>query len=341
MVVARLYFITVSLALTVSALAQSANAQEFYKGQTIQIVVGFAAGGGFDSYSRTIARHMGRHIPGNPNIIVVNTTGAGSLIAANQLYKAKPDGLTIGNFVGYAALNQVLGMPGIEFDARRFRWIGVPIGQDGACALTSASGITSLPNWQASKTPVKLGASAVGNVDYNTAKILKDVIGLPTQVISGYKGTSETRLAAEGGEIAGSCWQWQAIKATWKSALDSDRVMITLQFGPKAHPDLPNVPLAQSLAKTDEARILLKTAIENPNVITIAYAVAPGTQDDRVQILRKAFMETVKDPAFLAEAKKSNLEINPITGEETEKIVDSFFSLDPKLLEKLRSIVLK
>jgi tripartite-type tricarboxylate transporter receptor subunit TctC len=341
MVVAKLYFMTVFLALTVSALAQSANAQEFYKGQTIQIVVGFAAGGGFDAYYRAIARHMGRHIPGNPNIVVVNTTGAGSLIAANQLYKAKPDGLTIGNFVGYSALNQVLGMPGIEFEARRFRWIGVPVSQDGACALTSASGITSLPNWQASKTPVKLGASAVGNVDYNTAKILKDVIGLPTQVISGYKGTAEVRLAAEAGEIAGSCWQWQAIKATWKSALDSDRVMITLQFGPKAHPDLPNVPLAQSLAKTDEARILLKTAIENPNLITIAYAVAPGTQDDRVQILRKAFMETLKDPAFLEEAKKSNLEINPIPGEETEKIVEAFFSLDPKLLEKLRSIVLK
>jgi tripartite-type tricarboxylate transporter receptor subunit TctC len=317
------------------------HGQEYYKGQTIQIVVGFAAGGGFDTYSRAIARHMGRHIPGNPNIIVMNTPGAGSLIAANQLYKAKPDGLTIGNFVGYSALNQVLGMPGIEFDARRFRWIGVPISQDGACAITSASGITNLAKWQASQTPVKLGASAVGNVDYNTAKILKDVIGLPVQVISGYKGTSEVRLAAEGGEIAGSCWQWQAIKATWKSALDSGRVAAVLQFGPKPHPDIPNVPLAQSLAKTDEARTLLRTAIEHPNRITIAYAVPPGTQEDRVQLLRKAFMETVKDAAFLAEAKKSNLEINPVQGAEMEKIVDSLFSLDPKLMEKLRSIVLK
>jgi tripartite-type tricarboxylate transporter receptor subunit TctC len=322
-------------------MSPTARGQEFYKGQTIQIVVGFAAGGGFDAYSRAIARHMGRHIPGNPNIIVMNTPGAGSLIAANQLYKAKPDGLTIGNFVGYSALNQVLGMPGIEFDARRFRWIGVPISQDGACAITSASGITSVPKWQANKTPVKLGASAVGNVDYNTAKILKDVIGLPIQVISGYKGTSEVRLAAEGGEIAGSCWQWQAIKATWKSALDSERVTAVLQFGSKPHPDIPNVPLAQSLAKTDEARTLLRTAIEHPNTITIAYAVPPGTQENRVQLLRKAFVETLKDAAFLAEAKKSNLEINPVQGEETEKIVDSFFSLDPKLMEELRSIVLK
>ena len=334
----RLMIAFFTVLLTTSPTAQG---QEFYKGQTIQIVVGFAAGGGFDAYSRAIARHMGRHIPGNPNIIVMNTPGAGSLIAANQLYKAKPDGLTIGNFVGYSALNQVLGMPGIEFDARRFRWIGVPISQDGACAITSASGITNMAKWQASKTPVKLGASTVGNVDYNTAKILKDVLGLPVQVISGYKGTSEVRLAAEGGEIAGSCWQWQAIKATWKSALDSERVAAVLQFGPKAHPDIPNVPLAQSLAKTDEARTLLRTAIEHPNLITIAYAVAPDTQEDRVQLLRNAFVETVKDAAFLAEAKKSNLEINPVRGEETEKIVDSFFSLDPKLMEKLRSIVLK
>jgi tripartite-type tricarboxylate transporter receptor subunit TctC len=321
--------------------APPAQGQEYYKGQTIQIVVGFAAGGGFDAYSRAIARHMGRHIPGHPNIVVMNAPGAGSLIAANQVYKAKPDGLTIGNFVGYSALNQVLGMPGIEFDARQFRWIGVPISQDGACAITSASGITNLAKWQASQTPVKLGASAVGNVDYNTAKILKDVIGLPIQVISGYKGTSEVRLAAEAGEIAGSCWQWQAIKATWKSALDSGRVEAVLQFGPKPHPDIPNVPLAQSLAKTAEASTLLRTAIEHPNRITIAYAVPSGTQEDRVQLLRKAFTETVRDAAFLAEAKKSNLEINPLQGAEMEKIVDSFFSLDPKLMEKLRSIVLK
>jgi tripartite-type tricarboxylate transporter receptor subunit TctC len=321
--------------------SSTVHGQEFYKGQTVQIVVGFAAGGGFDTYSRAIARHLGRHIPGNPNIIVMNTPGAGSLIAANQLYKAKPDGLMIGNFVGYSALNQVLGMPGIEFDARRFRWIGVPISQDGACAITSASGITNLAKWQASPSPVKLGASAVGNVDYNTAKILKDVIGLPVQVISGYKGTSEVRLAAEAGEIAGSCWQWQAIKATWKSALDSGRVGAVLQFGPKPHPDIPNVPLGQSLAKTDEARTLLKTAIEHPNRITIAYAVPPGTREDRVQLLRKAFVETMKDANFLAEAKKSNLEINPVEGEEIERIVESLFSLDPKLTEKMRSIVLK
>jgi tripartite-type tricarboxylate transporter receptor subunit TctC len=321
---------------------QPLHAQDFYKGQTIQIVVGFAAGGGFDSYSRTIARHMGKHIPGNPNLVVVNTTGAGSLIAANQVYrKAKSDGLTIGNFIGGAALNQILGLPGIEFDARKFRWIGVPVSQDGACALTAASGITSVATWQASKVPVKLGASAAGNVDYNMAKILKEVIALPVQVISGYKGTAETRLAAESGEIAGSCWQWQSIKATWKGALDAGRVVPVIQFGPKANPDIPNVPLGQSLAKSDEARIFLRTAVESPNVITIAYAAPPGTPDDRVQLLRRGFIETLKDPALLEDAKKSNLEINPLRGEETEKIIESFFSLDAKLLDKLRNIVVK
>jgi tripartite-type tricarboxylate transporter receptor subunit TctC len=335
-------FILFLLASLCDPWAGSVLAQDFYKGQTIQIVVGFAAGGGFDSYSRTIARHMGKHIPGGPNIVVVNTTGAGSLIAANQVYhKARADGLTIVNFIGGAALNQVLGLPGIEFDARKFRWIGVPISQDGACALTAASGITSVAKWQASKVPVKLGASAVGIVDYNMAKILKDVIGLPVQVISGYKGTAETRLAAESGEIAGSCWQWQSIKATWKNALDAERVVPVLHFGPKVNPDIPNVALGQSLAKTEEARILLRTAVESPNVITIAYAAPPATPEDRLQLLRRGFSETLKDPAFLEDAKKSNLEINPLRGEEVEKIIDSFFSLDAKLLEKLRAIVLK
>jgi tripartite-type tricarboxylate transporter receptor subunit TctC len=131
-----------------SLISPAFGQEKFFEGKTIRIIVGFAAGGGFDIYSRAIARHMGRHIPGNPSVIVENMTGAGSLLAANHLYKvAKPDGLTIGNIHGNQILNQVLGSPGIEFDARRFEWIGVPVKDNGACALTKASGITSLEKW--------------------------------------------------------------------------------------------------------------------------------------------------------------------------------------------------
>src|SRR5918992_663730 len=144
--------------------AAQATTHEFYKGKTIRIIVSAAAGGGFDTYSRTLARHMGKHIPGHPGIIVENMTGAGGLIAANYVYKvAKLDGLTIGNFAGGLISQQLLGSSGIEFDARKFEWIGVPVQDNVACALTKASGITNMEQWMTAKTPVKLGATAPGS----------------------------------------------------------------------------------------------------------------------------------------------------------------------------------
>lgn len=323
------------------SLGTSIHAQEsFFKGRIIRIVVGFSAGGGFDTYSRAIARHLGKHIPGNPAIIVENMTGAGSLIAANHLYKvAKPDGLTIGNFHGYLVLNQVVGGPGIEFDARKFEWIGVPVSDTAACGLTKASGITSLEKWKEAKTPVKLGAVAPGDGTYTQAKVLKDVLGLPVQVVAGYKGTAEVRLAAEAGEIAGGCWQWESIKVIWRRALDEGQVAVVLQLTAKSHPELASVPLAISLAKTEEARVLLQAAVHDPNAITRPYSLPPGTPKERIQLLRKAFVDTMKDPGFLAEAKKAKLDINPVTGEELEKVVEGFFKLDPGIGAKLKEIL--
>jgi tripartite-type tricarboxylate transporter receptor subunit TctC len=157
-----------------------AHAQDFYAGKTIRIVVGFPAGGGFDTYSRVLGRHIGKYIPGSPAVIVDNVTGAGSLIAANTIYKAtKPDGLTIGNFIGNLIAQQLFGAQGIEFDARKFEWIGVPVKDHVVCALTKVSGITSVDAWMAAKTPVKLGGSAPGTTNDDTAKILKAALGLP------------------------------------------------------------------------------------------------------------------------------------------------------------------
>ena len=315
-------------------------AQSSFEGKTVRIIVGFSAGGGFDVYSRTIARHLAKHIPGGPSVIVENMAGAGSLIAANYMYKvAKPDGLTIGNFHGYQILNQVIEQQGIEFDARRFEWIGVPVQDNGACALTSASGISSLEKWKEAKTPVKLGGVGPGDAAYNSAKILKDVLELPIQVIMGYKGTADIKLAAENGEIAGGCWQWESFKVMWRQALDAGTVSVVLQLTPKPHPELPKVPLALSLAKTEEARALLKAAIHDANAITRPYSLPPKTPKDSVGILRKAFMDTMKDPDFLAEARKSKLDLDPLSGEEVENLVRGFFKIEPPLVKRLKEII--
>ena len=216
--------------LSVISNGYAASVEEFYRGKNVRIVVGFSAGGGFDTYARAIARHMGKHIPGSPTVVVENMTGAGSLIAANHIYKvAKPDGLTIGHFIGGLFLGQVLGQPGVEFDARKFEFIGAPISDHVVCAMTKASGITSVERWMAAKTPVKMGGIAPGtSTPDNATRILKAALGLPIQLVTGYKGTADVRLAAEGGEIAGGCWGWDSVSVTWRKALDTgDTVVVT------------------------------------------------------------------------------------------------------------------
>jgi tripartite-type tricarboxylate transporter receptor subunit TctC len=327
--------------LTLALDNSSVFAQEpFFKDKTIRVVVGFSAGGGFDTYSRVIARYMGKHIPGNPALIVENMTGAASLIAANHAYKvAKPDGLTIVNFHGNQVLNQVIGKPGIEFDARRFEFLGVPTQDTGACALTKASGVTTYEQLKTAKTPVKFGGVAAGDTTYNTSKILKEALNLPIQLVAGYKGTAEVRLAAESGEVAGGCWQWESIKVIWRQGLESGNVLIPLQVNPKPHPELKNVPNAIDLATSVNGKQLIKFGIHDPAAVTRLYAVSPGTPKDRVQILRKAFMDVLKDPEFAAEAKKSQLDTNPLTGEEVEKTVAGLFKIQPGLIAQLKEIL--
>jgi tripartite-type tricarboxylate transporter receptor subunit TctC len=321
--------------------ADAASADDFYKGKTIRIVVGFSAGGGFDTYARAIARHMSKHVPGQPAVVVENMTGAGSLIAANHVYKvAKPDGLTIGHFIGGLFLGQVLGQKGIEFDARKFEFIGAPITDHVVCALTKASGITSVEKWMASKTPVKMGGIAPGtSTPDNATRIFKTALGLPIQVVTGYKGTAEVRLAAEGGEVAGGCWGWDSVSVTWRKALDSGEAVVVLQANRKTHPELAQVPQAIKLAKTDEGRKMIEVGIHSDSDIVRTYTLPPGTPKDRVQLLRKAFEDTLKDPEFVADAKKSKLNIDPVPADVIEKDIAALFKLDASIVGKLKDIL--
>jgi tripartite-type tricarboxylate transporter receptor subunit TctC len=318
-------------------------AAPFYESKAIRIIVGFSAGGGYDTYARVLSRHMGKYIPGNPAIIVENMTGAGSLIAANYLYKiAKPDGLTIGSFHGGLFFNQLMGQPGIEFDARKFEFIGGVAREEAVYAFTKASGITSVEKWMASKTPVKMGGVSPGvHAPDNVIRIVKAALGLPIQLISGYKGTADIRLACESGELAGSSWGWESMKVTWRKLLEAGDVVVILQGVPKSLPDLPNVPLAINLAKTEEARQLIEVGMHSPSIMTRPLTLPPGTPKERVQILVKALQETLKDKEFLAETEKAKLDLNPVTGEELEKVVAGFLKTDSAMVAKMKEILLK
>ena len=317
-----------------------AEAQSFFEGKTLRIIVGFAAGGGYDTYARLVSRHLGKHIPGNPPVIVDNMPGAGSLISANHLYKvAKPDGLTVGHFTGSLFMGQALGQPGVEFDAKKFEFIGAAVKEEVVCGLTKASGITSIEKWMASKTPVKMGGVSPGVTPDNTVRILKATLGLPIQVVSGYKGTAEVRLAADGGEVAGACWSWESMRVTWRKSLEAGETVVVLQTVAKGFPDLPNVPLAISFAKTDEARRLIQLGIHDAAAYARPFVLPPGTPKERVQILRKAFQEMLKDKAFLAEAEKARLMLDPVTSEELEKMIADLSTVDSAFLAKLKGIL--
>jgi len=335
------WFLAFGIAVLLGTHATSVFAQEsFYKGKTIRLIVGLAPGGGFDTYSRVIARHMGKHIPGHPTTIVDNMPGAASLLAANYVYKvAKPDGLTIGNFVGGLSFQQLLGLPGVEFDAPKFEFLGVPAQDNFMIGVAKSTGITSVEQWKASGTIIKIGGVAPGGGTDDIPKVLKATLGLPLQLVSGYKGTGPVRLAFNAGEVQGACNSWESFKSTWRAEMEKGEVVLLVQGNLKPHPEVPNVPWAIDLAKTDDAKKMIMTSARVNGVLNRFYVLPPGTPKDRVRLLRKAFMDTMKDPEFLADTRKAKLDLDPIDGAEIEKQVRELFKLEPALVSKMKEIL--
>jgi len=318
-----------------------AHSQEtFYKGKTIRIVVPFAAGGGYDIYSRIIGRHMGKHIPGNPVFIVENMTGAGGLIGINHVYKVtKPDGLTMATPIGTMFVDQLVGGPGIEFDGRKFEYIGAPAQDTQVLAVHKRTGIKTMEQWLSHSTPVKFGSTGRGSANENIPRIARFALNLPLQLISGYKGTSVIRLAFNSGEVDGIANAWESFVATWPQELQNGDIVVLAQASGKSHPDLTRIPLVINYAKTDIGRKLVQGIINNFGATARPYVVTPGTPKQRVEILRKAFMDTMRDPEFAAEIKKAKLDLNPLDGAALESNVKEYFNLDPALIPKLAEIL--
>src|SRR5262245_22281941 len=321
--------------------ANQAIAQDgFYKNKTVRIIVGLAAGGGYDLYARTLARHLGKHIPGNPAVVVENMTGAGSIIAANYLFKvARPDGLTIGHYLGGIALQQLLGKSGIEFDALKFKYIGVPAQDNFIIGVHKATGISDVHSWIASKQVVKFGGVGAGSGADDIPKMLAATINLPAHVVSGYKGTADTRLAFNNGEIHATSNSWESTKSTWRNELDSGLLRVVLQANFKAHPDLPNVPVSYNMVKSEDAKKIMATVLRANSPTVRPFTAPPGTPEERIKILRKAFMDTWKDPDLTAEAKKANLDINADDGASLENNIKEMFKLDAAQIARLKEIL--
>jgi len=318
-----------------------ADGSTFYKGKTVTFIVGFSPGGGHDTYTRLMAKHIKKYIPGRPSVIVQNMTGGGSLISANYLYNRAKPGLAIGRWASGLIRQQVLGRPEIEFDSRKFGWLGAPTQDHLVCAITTASGFKSwkdVMNTTPDK-PLIIGGIAPGTSLTDDPKLIQAALGFPMKLVQGYRGSADVRRAAEAGEVHGGCWGWASVKVTWKDALEAGKVKVLVQVMPKKHPDLEDVPLALEFAKTEESRMLLNIAAGGGRLLR-SYSMPPTTSKEELQTMRKAFSAMIKDEAFLAQANKAQLDINPLSGEEIEVLVNDLFKTPPDLVAKLKKLLL-
>ncbi len=311
----------------------------FYQGKVIRVTIGTTPGGGYDAWARLVSRHLGKHIPGNPTIVVENMPGAGGLIQVKNIYGAtKPDGLTMGHILGGFILGQFLGEPGYDFDGLKFNYVGACYKDSVVMIISKSSGITTTDQLRNSPVPVKVGGLGRGNSSEGLLRVAK-YIGFPLQIVSGYKGTTEIRLAMESGEVAGGPPGFDSAKASWWNLIESGKAFVAVQGVPKPLKEIPKVPRLIDYARTEEHKKIVEVAVNAVNEFGRAWVLPPGTPKDRVMILRNAFNAMVKDPEFLAEAVKLKLTVDPATGDELAADVAAIPKVDPAILAKIKTIL--
>ena len=329
---------TAFLLLTAATAGQVQSPAEFYKGKNVELYIGYSVGGGYDVYARIVARHIGKHIPGNPNILPKNMEGAGSLRLVNWLYNVAPkDGSVFATIGRGTAFNPVLGIPGAQFDGTKFTWIGSANDEVSVCATWHTTGIIKFDDLLTKEIPV--GGTGASDDTVQFPKVLNAVLGTRLKIVSGYPGGNDAVLAMERGEVHGRCgWSWSSVVATHKNWLDEKKINVLLQLALEKHPDLPNVPLVIDLAKTEEQKQILRLIFAR-QVMGRPFLAPPGIPQDRAEALRKAFMDTMKDKDFLAEAEKAGLEITPVPGEQIQKLVQDVYNTLPEIAKKAGEII--
>jgi tripartite-type tricarboxylate transporter receptor subunit TctC len=314
------------------ALAQDA----FFKGKTVTIVVGYSAGGGYDQYARLVARHFGRHLPGNPTVLVQNMPGAASMNSVRHLdANAAKDGTVITTFDPGLILETIASPDIYKIKFSDYQWIGTLLRDIRICYAWGATGIKTFDEMMKRKEFL-IGNTAKGSNAYVNGAILRKVLHAPVRQISGYPGSNEQRLALERGELEGNCGSWSAIPQDW---IVNGKINALVRFSPKRPSDMPaSVPYVLDLATTPEQKDLL--AILNASgELGRPFIVAKQVPTERVKMLRMALEAMLKDDAFLTEAQRQNLPLDPVTGEEAEKIMVTIYSARPELAKKVKDVL--
>jgi tripartite-type tricarboxylate transporter receptor subunit TctC len=314
--------------------AQAQSPADFYKGKNVDLLIGYSVGGGYDVYARLIARHMGKHIPGNPIVVPKNMEGAGSLRLANWLYNVAPkDGLVFGTIGRGTGFDPLLGHKAAQFDGNNFNWIGSANDEVSVCVSWNKPGnVTTFEELYAKQLTVG-GTGAAADTD-QFPRILNNVLGTKMKIVTGYPGGNDVNLALERGEVDGRCgWSWSSVESTRGNWVKEKKINILVQLALQKHPDLPDVPLITDQAKSEEQKQIL-TLIFARQALGRPYLAPPGIPQDRVDALRKAFMDTMQDKEFLAEAEKAQLEITPIGGDALQKLVAEVYKTPPEIAKK-------
>ena len=302
---------------------------DFYAGKTLQMLIGFSPGGGYDIYGRAVAHHMGRHIPGNPQIVPQNMPGAGSLKVVNYLYgAASKDGTVMAHFAPGVMFEPLLGHnQGMQFEAPKFNWLGSASREVSVCAFMASAGIKSWRDMQ-TKSYV-IGASGGGAESDVFPTILRNMFHLPLKVVTGYPGGNEITLAMERHEVDGRCgWSWTSLLSRSKALLDAKQIDVVLQIALEKNKDLQDVPLIVDVAADAAQKAALRLIVARQSIAR-PFAAPPGIPAERAQALRAAFEATMRDPAFVAEAKSLDLEVEPVSGSEVETLIRDVYASSP------------
>jgi len=324
-------FVLAGAALALAAPARAQSVEDFYRGKTINILVGFSGGGGYDQYARLLGRHIGRHIPGNPAVTVQNMPGAGSLKATQNVYAVAPkDGLTLAT-ISRGMLTEPL-LSGANFDAAKLTWLGSITSETSVCATWKTSQVKTWDDMFVRE--FSLGGNALGDDTASFALIMRNVFGAKVKLVTGYPGGNDIDLAMERQEVQGRCgWSWSSVKATHPSWLPEKKFNTLFQMGLSKHPELPHTPLIMDLAKTDEDRAIFRL-IFGRQVMAWPFLVPPGVPQDRVEALRTAFTATMHDKDFLADAAKAKFEIRSVTGVAIQELVQDIYTTPPAVVRK-------
>lgn len=325
--------------------AQGDAVSDFYKGKTVTLIVGYGPGGGYDVFARLLARHLGRHIPGNPSVVVQNMPGAGSLRATNALYNTVPkDGSTIGMFARDMPLMAILGTnPGVQFDPRKFIWLGSAsdFSNDAYILLVRKDApVKSIEEARRPDSPpITLGTTGDGTTGTDIPIMLRDTLGFKFKLVSGYPDNGAIFLALERNEVNGRTTDLSSVtslKPEWIKPDGQMRVLVQLARATR-HPMFPDVPTARELAPNERARTLIELA-EQSYIMSRPFVAPPGVPDDRARALQAAFMAVHKDPDYLADAAKMRVELSPVSGEVVMQAIEKIANAPPDLLDYLRKL---